>query len=308
MVDVVRVPTEAYAWGAHLGPAATVERIRSACADTDRHDPLDEAALLRLKHHGLAGSQLWLVADSGFAFVHRVAGTTYLEVAVAPSARVCGFGRGLVEAALAEMAQVDEDQPAQADDGAAPVVAWSHGDHPAAAALAKRFGFDRARELWMMRITPLAPPEDDRPRDDGVTVRHFQPGDEAELLRVNAAAFAHHAEQGGMTADDLTERMSEPWFDPEGLLMAFDGDRLLGFHWTKVHPGGEGEVYVLGLAPDAQGRGLGRTLTLAGLQHLAGRGVPSVHLYTDADNVAAIAVYEGLGFDRVETHAQYRRG
>ena len=47
-------------------------------------------------------------------------------------------------------------------------------------------------------------------------VRAFRPGDEAELLRVNAAAFAHHPEQGSMDAAELAERMAEPWFDPDG--------------------------------------------------------------------------------------------
>ena len=64
---------------------------------------------------------------------------------------------------------------------------------------------------------------------------------------------------------ELAERRSEPWFDPAGLFLAF-GDaasdqagRLLGFHWTKVHPDqpGLGEVYVVGVDPSAQGRGLG---------------------------------------------------
>lgn len=289
MVDVSEIPASSFTWGTPSGPAASVERIRAACADDDRHDPLDEAAELRLKHHGLNGSRLWLVDDSGFAFLHPVPGGQSLELAVAPSSRMSSFGGKLAAAALEGL------------DG--PVVAWSHGDHPAAAKLAERHGFSRTRELWVMRRSmdqPLLPAY-------GLPVRSFRPGDEAELLRVNAAAFAHHDEQGAMTADELTERMSEDWFDPAGLLLAFEGERLLGFHWTKVHRNGEGEIYVLGLAPEAQGRGLGRILSLAGLHHLASRGVPSVHLYTESDNAAAIAIYEGLGFTHDESHVQYRR-
>jgi mycothiol synthase len=70
-----------------------------------------------------------------------------------------------------------------------------------------------------------------------------------------------------------------------------------------------GEVYVVGIDPAAQGRGLGKLLTLAGLHHLADRGVDEVLLYVESDNAPAVAVYSGLGFrhDDADTHAMYRR-
>lgn len=299
MVDVVRIAPEQYAPGASTGPAGAVDRVRSACADTDHHDPLDEAAQLRLRHRGLADAALWLVADSAFALVRPAptgARGADLDLAVAPSTRRCGFGRGLVEAAL--------------EGRTGPVTAWSHGDHPGAAVLAERFGFARSRDLWVMR-RDAGDPLPDLAADSraGVEIRTFRAGDEAELLRVNAAAFAHHPEQGSMSEQDLAERMAEPWFDPDGLFLAVDGETVLGFHWTKVHPAGEGEVYVVGIHPDAQGRGLGRTLTLAGLHHLARGGVPSVQLYVESGNAPAIAVYSGLGFTHApeDTHVQYSR-
>ena len=113
-----------------------------------------------------------------------------------------------------------------------------------------------------------------------------------------------------MTLADLREREAEPWFDPAGLLLAVDADgTLLGFHWTKQHDADTGEVYVVGIAPDAQGRGLGRVLTLAGLHHLASRGVVEVILYVEEDNLPARRLYEGLGFTHADadTHVQYRR-
>jgi len=123
-------------------------------------------------------------------------------------------------------------------------------------------------------------------------------------LLVNNAAFAWHPEQGGWTPDDVAERRSEPWFDADGLFLAFDGQthKLVGFHWTKVHVDhpGLGEVYVLGVDPGEQGRGLGKALTLVGLHHLAARlsgcPGPTVMLYTEADNSAAVHTYQRLGF------------
>jgi mycothiol synthase len=144
---------------------------------------------------------------------------------------------------------------------------------------------------------------------EGIELRGFRPGDEEELLRVNAAAFAHHPEQGSLTRAGLEERMAEPWFSADGLLTAWSGDRLMAFHWTKQHSPASGEVYVVGVSPDAQGRGLGRLVTLAGLDHLASLGVEDVHLYVESDNAAAVALYSGLGFTHTpaDTHVQYRR-
>ncbi|MDP3894294.1 GNAT family N-acetyltransferase, partial [Nocardioides sp.] len=68
-------------------------------------------------------------------------------------------------------------------------------------------------------------------------------------------------------------------------------------------------VYVVGIDPAAQGRGLGKRLTAAGLAHLARTGVPAVHLYVEADNSAAVALYTRLGFTHAptDTHVQYHR-
>ena len=271
-------------------PLEVIAAVRRACQEVDGHDPLDEAATLRLKHHGLDDVAHWVEGGNGFALVRD----GQLDLAVVPDSRSRGIGGRLAEQALAT---VDS------------VTAWSHGDHPAAARLAERHGLERARELWVMR-RPSAAPLPDLVLPPGLSIRSYRDADAGELIAVNAAAFAVHPEQGSMDADSLAERMAEPWFDPAGLLVAEEVEgTILGFHWTKRHDQRLGEVYVVGISPAAQGRGLGRLLTLAGLHHLVEGGVEEVLLYVESDNLPAVHVYTGLGFAHApsDTHVQYRR-
>ena len=267
-----------------------IEDVSRASTEADGVEPLDEGAWRRLRHHA---DELQVTLEPGIGFA--VVDGDLLHLVVAPDHRRQGVGRRLLAQAVGERA--------------GPWQAWSHGDHPAAAALARRTGFDRVRELWVMRRS--LPTSSAPPPGDGRTyeVRSFRPGDEAEVVRVNAAAFAHHPEQGSMDADELAERMAEPWFDPAGLLVAADGDRLLGFHWTKRHSATVGEVYVVGIDPASQGLGLGRVLVDAGLRHLRDGGGEDVLLYVESDNVPAVRLYEGLGFTHAptDTHVMYVR-
>ena len=281
----------------------SIVRVAAAAQTADGVAPLNEATELALHHHP-DRVRSW-VRDDAFALLvdpdhtdptDQPPGAHDLSLVVHPDARGNGLGRKLLEQALGEAGEEE-------------VRAWSHGDHPAAAHLARTHGFERVRELWVMR-RPTADPLPDLVVPDDLTIRGYTPADAEDLLRVNRAAFAHHPEQAGMDAENLAERMAEPWFDPAGLLLATDGERLLGFHWTKQHSADLGEVYVVGIDPSAQGRGLGKLLTLAGLHHLAGLGVREVLLYVEADNRPAIALYAGLGFRHAasDTHVMYRRG
>ncbi len=64
---------------------------------------------------------------------------------------------------------------------------------------------------------------------------------------------------------------------------------------------------MVGVSPAAQGRGLGRLVTLLGLTYLRDRGLTQAMLYVDADNEAAVRTYTALGFGRWDVDVQYRR-
>lgn len=276
-----------------LDNAGEVNALLSAVAAADGVAPVSEQGLLALRGDSPVRHLLALRAGA----VAGYAGLTpahdehpaMAEVAVAPAQRGLGIGRELVSAVLAA--------------GGAGARVWAHGKLPAAEAVAARLGLVAARELWQMR-RPLATPQlpDVEIPADIVVRTYAGPADDAELLRVNNAAFDWHPEQGGWSLSEIEQRRAESWFDPAGLFLAFAADepgRLLGFHWTKVHHDDDppaGEVYVVGIDPAAQGRGLGRLLTLIGLHHLRDAGLGEVLLYTEADNTAAVRTYSRLGF------------
>jgi mycothiol synthase len=301
---------------------AAVSGVVEAATEADGVRPLSEHVMLHLRYGGDDPVRNLLAWDgdqlAGYAHLDvtdEVAGAS-AEVVVDPAYRRHGVGQALVEATVAETR-----------DGR--LRLWAHGGHPAAAALAASLGFRESRELWQMRRSLYAAlPEVSVPA--GVELRTFRPGaDDEAWVTLNALAFRGHPEQGSWTIDDLHRRETEPWFDPAGFFLAVrqdeHGERLVGFHWTKVHGGDShehphphpdghghghdpiGEVYVVGVDPAERGTGLGRALTLTGLRHLRALGLPDAMLYVDADNAPAIRLYQALGFTRWETDVMFSR-
>ena len=100
--------------------------------------------------------------------------------------------------------------------------------------------------------------------------------------------------------------MDTEWFNPDDVLMLWQDATLVGFHWLKRHSDQRAEVYVVGLADAARGKGLGTPLLTAGIAHMVG-GDPMVEtiLYVEQDNKAAVKAYENLGFEVIERHVVY---
>jgi mycothiol synthase len=82
------------------------------------------------------------------------------------------------------------------------------------------------------------------------------------------------------------------------LLLEIDG-RLAASCWTKVHelhPDRFGEIYIISVHPDFQGRNLGRVMVTQGLDVLRKKGVSTAILFVEQSNVGALKLYESLGF------------
>jgi mycothiol synthase len=289
------------------GLAALVRRAEAA----DGHPPLPEPQRLALTRDGeaahgmravlaeragaLAGCALLTPSRDGSVVLHLVTDPDEPDRA--------GLASRLVGAAV----------QAATRGGRVPTLhLWAMRAGPADDDLARRHGFAPERDLLQMRVPLPVAPEVVRATRPIVT-RPFVPGkDDDAWLDVNNRAFAGHPEQGSWTLTQLHERLAADWVDLDGFLVADDpdGDGLVGSCWTKVHRDHTpvlGEIYVIAVDPAHHGHGLGRALTVAGLEFMAGRGVGVGMLYTDATNEGAVSLYRALGFTVDHVDRSYRR-
>jgi mycothiol synthase len=279
------------------GDITAVGELLDVASQVDGHAALGEHQWLDLVHGGREGFAGVVAHEPGhshpvgYAQVSREPSTQHptwaVEFVVDPHHRQAlpEIGQALLRAALDVVRE----------GGGGHVHLWvpkptaTHDD------IARAAGLHRGRELRQLR-RPL-PIEGEHPALD---VRAFRPGvDEPTWLEVNNRAFRWHPEQGGWDLDTIRAREDQPWFDPAGFLLHERDGRLAGFCWTKVHPDQDpalGEIYVVAVDPDFQGLGLGKALTLAGLDWLTARGLRTAMLYVDADNTSALRLYEKLDF------------
>ena len=273
-------------------------RVLAECLAVDEHPPFEDQTLLTLtgghrRPHVLlsaradAGDGGKGQSAAGYAVLTgEPGGGRQVELAVAPLVRRRGIGTALLVAAREHVAA----------NGGGLLRGWAHQQVDIADRLAAHAGMRIERRLlFMVRGLP-APPPPDPPA--GVRVRQFVRGqDEAAWLELNNAAFRGHPEQGGWTPDDLAWRLDADWSDPSRFVLAVDGTGLLAGVWTKLPPGGlQGELYVVAVAPRAQGRGLGPVVVGHALAALDAAGATSACLYCDAANEPARRMYERAGF------------
>jgi mycothiol synthase len=275
-----------------------LERLQTlfdAVSEHDHHPALGEHKWLDLVHGGrpgFAGVVATANGDDpiGYAQLSRhhdpVGAQWGLELVVHPEHRGTGVEQAVASAALDLVREA----------GGGHLHLWVFQPTDVHDALAAELGMSRGRDLLHMRRA--LPVDLQVALPDGMRLRHFEPRrDEQAWLDLNNRAFAHHPEQGAWDMATVKRRMSEPWFDPRDLLLAEDSDGLAGSNWTKLdHDRHTGEIYVIAVDPSRHGSGLGKALTLAGLHHMAERGMKEGTLYVDAANESALAMYRKIGF------------
>jgi mycothiol synthase len=290
----------------------SVLSLIKAAHDFDGTPAIAEHVLLHLRHGGDKSDSHLAIEENKEVIAYAHLDTTDLvagpsvEAVVHPQHR----GKGLGALILKEAIKICGDK----------TRIWSHGDLPAAKAIAASLKLER---LWSNLLMSKSLGEI-QPVTSKYPIRTFIPDlDNQAFLDLNNKVFVNYPDQGGWSEDNLKVRLNESWFDDKGFFVAEDMGELIGFCWTKIHgahthshTGGDddhghealGEIYVLAVNPDYKGQGVGRDLTITGLNYLKYQGLNNVMLYVGVENKPAFNLYKSLGFKEFGSDVMYRVG
>ena len=221
------------------------------------------------------------------------------ELVVHPQARRHGIGAAMIRAALSKT------------DGQNRF--WAHGTLESARATASALGLAPVRELVQMRrsLHDIAEPAAAR--------RGAYPDLRRHRRRRRAAAGQQRRFRDASRTGRLDRRrprratrrtMVRPRGTVPGLRRA-DRTRCWASTGRKCTPSKPASARSTSSAsiPSAQGSGLGGLLTAVGIAHLARRlaeaAQPTVMLYVESDNTAALRTYQRLGFTQYSVDTAY---
>lgn len=122
-----------------------------------------------------------------------------------------------------------------------------------------------------------------------------------DYQRVESAAFLQAPNGGAVEDEELPELLEE-----------YQGNNLAGIFYKAGMPSGTytlrikdgaGWIESIGVAPDSQGRGIGRILLNKSIQVLQGKEVPEIKLSVFSSNDRAVQLYLKSGFQVESEHS-----
>jgi mycothiol synthase len=276
-----------------MDSAQPIDRFLARLEERDGYQPLSDAKLVSL---GKVDRYLTIQEDRNVVALGAVAEHTRgsdarhwsAETAVDPSMRFAEFEDVVLSRTLDLVPK-----------GLTATV-WSR--RPSLDGALIRAGFSPHRSLVQMRVTlPL----------DAMAAAETTPmqtSEEDVLIAINRAAFGTHPEAASLDASELAVLRAQDWFDLEGIRLHRTDTTVDAFCWTKVHRGGEGEIYRIGVSPSAQGRGLGKAMVLAGFEYLSQhRGCSTGTLWVDESNTPAMRLYASIGMEVTARNREFAR-
>ncbi len=176
-----------------------------------------------------------------------------------------------------------------------------------------RLDFQPVREFPLLRLHLNKVRLPDVTHHDYIS-RHLQLGEEGKLTRLQNRCFANHWGYNPNTTEEIAYSLQLSHCSPEDVVLICDGDKPVGYCWTKINCETEvtdgkkkGRILMMGVDPDYRGKEIGKIALLAGLTLLKNKGVEVVELDVDSENKAARALYRSFGFERWSSTLWYEK-
>lgn len=165
-----------------------------------------------------------------------------------------------------------------------------------AASFAERHGFERrppAANLRLGREKSSSLPEAEAPE--------LSPDDHQAFVRLHEGTFPRTNHLGHQIIEQLDVRHK--------VFVARENGLLQGYIYAKIDPAAEnGYISFLGVDEPARRRGIGRRLIIAATRWLfTFPEISEVILTVNADNNAAMALYQQIGFEFLRTLVSFRK-
>lgn len=165
-------------------------------------------------------------------------------------------------------------------------------------------GFSPVRRIVKMQcsVDGLTPSDDAILRSGNMVVDWIDLKSDKEiasLTRLHNRCFEGSWGFSPNTVSEVKERVNNDYERTRVapiLLMRHEGFQdPIAYVWTTLSET-VGRIEMIGVSPDNRGTGLGRSLFQAGVRHLTDHGARSIDLEVDAENDAAVTLYESAGF------------
>lgn len=238
---------------------------------------------------------------AGFALVvpELNIGRAIVEGAVRPSLA----GRGIGEALLAQGLAHGKALGARAVHVCAGAGPMAESTRRVLAAV----GFLEVQRQWHMRLdlgSYAVPP------GSYADIRPMAPGEEPVMADIQNRAFAGSWGFAPNTPEEIAYRVRMRGGAPRDVLFLMADARPAAYCWTRLTETPAemvGVIWMIGVDPNARGRGRGRTMLEASIEHLNSRGARAVELTVYQDNVPAVELYRSMGFRSVREIIWYEK-
>jgi mycothiol synthase len=288
----VRAPSHADV-PAILGLIAAVD-----IAEGGEADPWTEADLTTGWDKATPGEDIWLVESAdgaciGFGELRMLGNGLFLgDLYEHPALR----GRGILRDLVARLQARARERAGEMPDGARVMVGLgTYAGETTTHDVLKDTGFHEIRHHFQMRVTLMEPPQTPV-WPAGIELRAFRPQDMRATFDLLDTAFEDHWGHVPEDFEEWAKRWSQDERDPSLFLLAWAGDELAGAAMCRLRGDDLGWVGILGVSRVWRSHGRGMALLRQAFGEFWRRGIRTVGLGVDAQNLTgALRLYEKAG-------------